>query len=110
MVSMGVTYSVMIGNVGLQQFDATKIYNPPYDCSVKSANFTGYHAVSAVGWGHDEESATDYAIMRNSWGEDWGNADGYFKVALKEDKTGVCNMYNLHQNLYDIEINKIFDS
>ena len=105
MVSFGIAYSVMIGNVDLQQFNANKIYNPidRHECSVKSANFTGFHAVSAVGWGHDEESNTDYAIMRNSWGEDWGGDGGFFKVALRQDKQGVCNMYNLHQSLYDVQ-------
>ena len=36
-----------------------------------SEDFTGYHAVAAVGWGHDSETNKDYAIMKNSWGRNW---------------------------------------
>ena len=86
MVTYGVAYSVIVGNVDLQQHNPKMIYNPPQylGCSGNSKNFTGYHALSAVGWGHDEESDIDYAIMRNSWGTDWGD-DGYFKLALRDD-------------------------
>lgn len=79
-----------------------KIYRPlEGECNEQSANFTGYHAVNAVGWGHDEDLGIDYAIMKNSWGEDWGDG-GYFKMALIPGKVGACNMYNLHQSLYDV--------
>ena len=68
------------------------IYNPP-DCSEKSANFTGYHALNGVGWGHDKKVGLDYVIMRNSWGMDLGLGTGnygYNKVALLNNDVGVC--------------------
>jgi cathepsin X len=37
------------------------------------------HVVSVVGWNHDDASNKDYWIVRNSWGEFWGDM-GYIYV------------------------------
>ena len=50
----------------------------------------GLHAISIVGWGvakniqYDNDKVGDvpYWHCRNSWGEKWGNAGGYFKIAM----------------------------
>lgn len=46
------------------------------------------HVVSIVGWDVDEESDKQYWIIRNSWGEYWGNM-GYFFVELGSNILGI---------------------
>ena len=49
------------------------------------------HAVTAVGYGTDTETALDYYLVRNSWGSDWG-ASGYVKIERNGDGFGVCGI------------------
>lgn len=50
----------------------------------------GLHAISIVGWGvakniqydNDKRGDVPYWHCRNSWGKEWGNAGGYFKIAM----------------------------
>jgi len=44
------------------------------------------HAVGCVGYGHDGD--TKYWIVRNSWGEDWGES-GYVRMLWKNNQCGV---------------------
>ena len=39
------------------------------------------HVISVVGWGKDDASDKQYWIVRNSWGEYWGEM-GYIRVEL----------------------------
>lgn len=53
------------------------------------------HGMVAVGFGYDDDEETEYAIIRNSWGENWGE-DGYIRVAMSADEDsdgGKCMMY-----------------
>eukprot|EP00933_Yihiella_yeosuensis_P033041 TRINITY_DN2674_c0_g1_i3.p1 TRINITY_DN2674_c0_g1~~TRINITY_DN2674_c0_g1_i3.p1 ORF type:complete len:382 (+),score=102.45 TRINITY_DN2674_c0_g1_i3:112-1257(+) len=44
------------------------------------------HAVLAMGYGNDPSSGKDYYLIRNSWGEDWGES-GYIRMLrLKSDQ------------------------
>ena len=46
------------------------------------------HAVTMVGYGHDDTLDKDYWIVKNSWGKNWGE-DGYFRIRRG---TGCCGI------------------
>ena len=47
------------------------------------------HGVLAVGYGRDEETGERYLLIKNSWGETWGD-QGYIKM-----KTDTSNPYGM---------------
>ena len=76
---------------GFKQFDdgafykKTHLFTLPYNYKNCIFHYKPTHSVTIVGWGHDEN--IDYWIVKNSWGDKWGD-DGYFKVQMKNNGVG----------------------
>ena len=45
----------------------------------------------AVGYGKDQETGTEYYLVKNNYGEDWGEK-GYARIAMNGDGPGVCGI------------------
>jgi len=57
------------------------------------------HGILAVGYGHDDATALDYFLVKNSWGPAWGE-NGFFKISTFQEQPGdmgtcgILNNYN----------------
>tara|TARA_A100001015_G_scaffold315298_1_gene426804 strand:+ start:6586 stop:7455 length:870 start_codon:yes stop_codon:yes gene_type:complete len=68
------------------QFYKSGIYSDP------NCGFDLDHGVLLVGYGYDKLNDMDYWILKNSWGEDWGD-NGYIKIMRNiDDSRGLCGI------------------
>ncbi|KAK0407652.1 hypothetical protein QR680_003513 [Steinernema hermaphroditum] len=75
---------------------ATPKFELNYTSGVYSekSNLESNHIVSVSGWGIEKETNTEYWIVRNSWGEAWGER-GWFRVVSSKYLNGQGNDYNM---------------
>ncbi|KAM0825227.1 hypothetical protein ACQ4PT_069693 [Festuca glaucescens] len=80
-----VAVSIEAGGTNFQHY-SNGVYNGPCGTQLN-------HGVTVVGYGQDEQSGEKYWIVKNSWGEKWGDK-GYLRMKKDIiDKTeGICGI------------------
>jgi len=58
------------------------------DCTKKNKNYVGSHAIVAIGYGTDA-ALGDYWLMRNSWGDKWGEQGN---IRMARNKGNLCDL------------------
>jgi cathepsin X len=68
-------------------------------CDDKSLqNIEPTHVVSIIGWEVDDETVVEYLIIRNSWGEYWGEMS-FFRLQLGTNMLSKqVDQPNMYQN------------
>ena len=78
------TVAMNASHIGFRNYSRGIFDAEPEDCDT-----TANHFALLVGYGSDKYEG-DYWIIKNSWGEDWGE-EGYARIAIREG-AGVCGI------------------
>uniref|UniRef100_A0A7S0QTS4 Peptidase C1A papain C-terminal domain-containing protein n=1 Tax=Pyramimonas obovata TaxID=1411642 RepID=A0A7S0QTS4_9CHLO len=70
------------------EIDATPLDDYTGGIFSEEGKYSANHIVSIVGWGYSEKEDKSYWIVRNSWGEYWGEM-GFFRVERGKDLLGL---------------------
>ena len=68
---------------GIKEYKGGIIHDDP---SLQNLDTT--HSVSIVGWGTEEETGRKHWIVRNSWGQYWGEM-GFFRLQMGSNLLGI---------------------
>lgn len=72
--------------------DYTSGIDDPSDCGDTFSDLN--HGVAFVGFGNSSTNSTQYWLIKNSWGSDWGEA-GYYRIVYGSNECGL-SLYVLH--------------
>ncbi len=87
-VAINATPELYYYSKGIFHSDAKKTEGT-YEKTVKPWEYTN-HAIVCVGWGEEtiNENVVKYWILKNSWGETWGE-NGYFRMTKGSNMASV---------------------